>query len=122
MAKRIEGLIAWQKARELTKNIYSATRDEEMSRDYGLKAQIQRAAVSTMTNIAEGFGYSSNKQFQQYLTISRASAIELQSLLYVALDVNYIKEERFEILYNQTEEVIAITSGLKRSLNTTKKS
>ena len=118
MAKRFEDLLAWQKARSLTSSIYALTKNGAMSRDFGFRDQIQRASISMMTNIAEGLGYSNPKQFNHYLTISRASSIELQSLLYVALDANYITKDIFQNLYTHTEEVISITSGLQRSLKT----
>lgn len=115
MAK-FHNLIAWQKARILTQKIYDVSTRGKFATDYGLRDQIQRAAVSVMSNIAEGFGRGAPRQFRQFLDISWASATEVQSLLYVALDLNYIDTTEFHRLINLTEEVISIIAGLKRSL------
>ncbi|GAB4531257.1 MAG: hypothetical protein Fur0018_19080 [Anaerolineales bacterium] len=92
---RFEEIRAWQEARKLVRTVYGMTREGAFARDFGLRDQIQRAAVSVMTNIAEGFGARSNPSFQQFLTYARRSALEVQSLLYVAIDVGYISEEQF---------------------------
>ena len=84
--QRFEDLIAWQKARELTKEIYTITRQGEFAQDYGLSGQIQRAAVSIMSNVAEGFERGGRGEFQQFLSIAKASCAELRSQLYVGLD------------------------------------
>ena len=89
-----------------------------MSKDFGFRDQFQRASVSVMSNIAEGFGYKSDNQFIRFLDISRASAYELQSLLYVALDTGYIEEPIFHGLYELTEETFALIAGLQRYLRT----
>lgn len=117
MAQKFEELIAWQKARVLTNYIYSFTEERSVARDFGYRDQLRRASVSIMSNIAEGFGHSSNRQFHKYLSISKASTLEVQSLLYVALDANYIKEAEFNKLYNLSTEVVSIISGLQRYLN-----
>ena len=65
--KRFEDIQAWQKAREITANIYQITRDSEFSRDFGLRDQIRRASVSTMSNIAEGFARKSDRDFAHFL-------------------------------------------------------
>ena len=93
---RFEDLDCWKIARELSREIYTLTTAGEFSRDYGLKDQIRRAAVSVMTNIAEGFERSSNKDFARFLYISKGSAGEVRSLLYVALDQNYITKDDFQ--------------------------
>lgn len=116
MANTFQELRAWQKARELTCLIYKLTNRGAISHDFGYKDQLQRAAVSVMTNIAEGFGYARMNQFKHYLTISRASGIEVQSLLYVGLDAEYFDDKTFQELYTLSDEVISITSALKRSL------
>ncbi len=98
MAKinRFEDIEAWQMARELTVNIYQITCKEEFGRDYGMKDQIRRASVSIMNNIAEGFERGSNMDFAKFLYISRGSAGEVRSLLYIAKDLGYISEDEFE--------------------------
>ena len=114
--KRFEDLIAWQKARELTKEIYIITRQGEFARDYGLSGQIQRAAVSIMSNVAEGFERGGRGEFQQFLSIAKASCAELRSQLYVALDIGYLGQDKFEQLLEQGEEVGRILGGLRVSV------
>ncbi len=87
--QRFEDIKAWQKARELTKEIYLATSDSSFSRDFGLRDQIRRASVSIIANIAEGYGRKTNKDFAHFLVIAHGSAAETQSHLYIALDLNY---------------------------------
>src|SRR4029079_3005807 len=90
---RFEDLIAWKKARELTNAIYQATQSKSMSHDSGLSNQMQRAAVSIMSNIAEGFERGSRVEFLRFLMYAKASCAELRSQLYVALDVGYLSPE-----------------------------
>ena len=106
--KRFEEIKAWQKARVLVREIYKSCAAGTLSKDYGLKDQICRAAVSSMSNIAEGYGRNSNKDFTHFLDIARGSAMETQSLLYVALDVCHIKQETFDHLYALAEETSAL--------------
>lgn len=114
--EKFEDLFAWQKARTLTKTIYTLTRVGKFSRDYGLAGQIQRAAVSTMSNIAEGFERSSMKEFHKFLSIAKSSCAEVRSHLYVALDLDYLPERTFEKIKTQAEEVARIIGGLKTSV------
>lgn len=119
MAKRIErfeDFIAWQKARVLTSDIYRVTNDGPFARDFGLKDQIRRAAVSSMSNLAEGFERGQPGEFHQFLSISKGSCAELRSQLYVALDANYIKQGTFEVLMKQASEVGQILGGLRLSV------
>jgi four helix bundle protein len=97
--KRFEDIHAWKKAREVTKEVYQVTKNNEFSRDFGLRDQVRRASVSIMANIAEGFGRKSNKDFAHFLVQSHGSAAEVQSHLYVALDLGYIEETQFSGLY-----------------------
>jgi four helix bundle protein len=90
--ERFEDLIAWQKARALTRCIYDVTRQGPFSRDFGLSRQIQRAAVSIMSNIAEGFERNNPGEFHQFLSIAKGSCAELRSQLYVAVDVGYLTQ------------------------------
>jgi four helix bundle protein len=87
---RFEDILAWQKAREVTRRIYEITASDRFARDYGLRNQLQRASVSIMANIAEGFGRHSDKEFANFLNMAHGSASETQSHLYVALDLGYI--------------------------------
>ena len=111
--ERFEDLVAWQKARALTHNIYGVTRQPAFAKDYGLSSQIQRAAVSIMSNIAEGFERGSRGQFHQFLSIAKSSCAELRSQPYVALDIGYIDRQRFDELLKQAEEVGRIVGGLR---------
>ena len=116
LIKRFEDIIAWQEARKLVKEIYAITREGVFGKDFGLRDQIQRAAVSIMANIAEGFDCESHVEFARFLGIARRSAVEVQSLLYIALDTGYISEETFKDQFAQAEKTKALTGGLKKSL------
>ena len=114
--ERFEDLIAWQKARELTKAIYSVTADGRFSKDFGLRDQIRRASVSIMSNIAEGFGRGSMNEFHQFLVVSKASCAEVQSQLYIAFDVGYLDKTTFKKLSDSANEVARIISALRASV------
>ena len=109
--KRFEEILDWQKAKELVREVYKVCAIGRFSRDFGLKDQICRAAVASMSNIAEGFGRRSGKDFAHFLDIARGSALEVQSLLYVARDLNYIDEPDFSRLYRIAEETISLIAG-----------
>jgi four helix bundle protein len=109
--KRFEEILAWQKARELVGETYRVCGTAPFSRDFGLKDQICRAAVSSMTNVAEGFGRKSSKDFAHFLDVARGSTLEVQSLLYVARDLNYLQSTEFEKLYKIAEETISLIAG-----------
>ncbi len=114
--QKFEDLIAWQKARQLTKAIYQLTGTNRFSKDFGLRDQIRRAAVSTMLNIAEGFERAGKAEFHQFLVIAKASCAEVRSQLYVALDIGYINQEMFNEIHLLAEEVARIIGGLRTSL------
>jgi four helix bundle protein len=111
-----EDLIAWQKARELTKEIYKISKNGEFKKDFGLRDQIQRASVSIMSNIAEGFDRASRAEFHQYLVIAKGSCAEVRSQLYVAYDVAYISSSRFKKLKELADEVSKIIGGLRLAI------
>ncbi len=111
-----EDLIAWQKARMLTREIYKITRNDDFAKDFGLRNQIQRAAVSIMSNIAEGFERYNPNEFHQFLSIAKASYAEVRSQLYVALDVNYLDKEQFSSLLDLAKETGRIIGGLRVSV------
>lgn len=113
---KFEDLIAWQEARTLVKMVYGITSNGAFSKDFGMRDQIQRASVSVMTNIAEGFDCESTAEFARFLGIARRSAVEVQSLLYAALDVQYIKQDVFEIYYEQSRKCKALIGGLKQGI------
>ena len=114
--KIFEDLIAWQKARELTKEIYSVTTYGKFEKDFGLRNQIQRACVSIMSNIAEGFDRASRAEFHQYLVIAKGSCAEVRSQLYVAYDVGYVSNNEFDKLKKLTEELSKIIGGLRSAV------
>ena len=119
--ERFEDLIAWQKARALTQAIYDVTRQGAFARDFGLCRQIQRAAVSIMSNIAEGFERGGRGEFHQFLSTAKASCAEVHSQLYVALDVGYLDKANFDRLMEQAEEVARILGGLRAAVDKQRK-
>jgi four helix bundle protein len=108
--------IAWQKARALTAVIYRVTNQKDFGRDFALRDQIRRAAVSAMSNVAEGFERNRPAEFHQFLSVAKASCGEVRSQLYVALDAGYLDLSTFEALRSQAEEVSRITGGLRSSI------
>lgn len=113
---RFEELIAWQKARQLAGATYQVSSQGSFAKDFGLRDQIQRAAVSVMSNIAEGFERGSRAEFHQYLVIAKASCAEVRSQLYVALDVGYINRQQFDETMVVAEEVARVVGGLRASV------
>ena len=114
---RFEDIEAWKRARELTRAIYRVSNATTgFSRDFGLRDQIRAAAVSAMSNIAEGFERDGNREFMQFLGVAKASAGEVRSQLYVALDAGYITEDQFSELRSLAEEVSRMIRGLMRYL------
>jgi len=120
-AERFEDLIAWQKARELTRMIYTVTKQGVFAQDRALCNQIQRAAVSVMSNIAEGFERGNKGDFHRFLLIAKASCGEVRSQLYVALDVGYLDQSQFNLLARQSSEVSKILGGLATSVGQARK-
>ena len=116
MIQRFEDIQASQESRKLVRMIYSLTNKELFSKDYGMRDQIQRASVSTMANIAEGFDCESRVEFARFLGIARRSAVEVQSILYAVLDNGYINQEEFDLHYEQARKAKALIGGFKRSL------
>ena len=114
--KTFEDLDAWKRGRELSGRIYDLTKKQEFAKDYGLKDQIRRAAVSAMTNVAEGFERGTNKDFVKFLFIARASAGEVRSLLYVALDQEYISRDEFDQCFGLCVRTSKTIWGLIKSL------
>ena len=115
--ERFEDIKAWQEARVLVKMVYAVVNsDQHFGSDYKFREQIQSAAVSIMSNIAEGFSRRTTKEFIQFLFIAKGSAAEVQSQLYVALDQRYINEEKFKEPYSKSDEVARLLSGFIRYL------
>jgi four helix bundle protein len=117
--ERFEDIDAWQSARELTGMVYAVSRQGRFAQDLRFCSQIQAAAVSVMSNIAEGFESQSNKMFVSYLYRAKGSAGEVRSQLYVALDQEYITPSEFETLYAQATKTSKQTAGFIRYLQHT---
>ena len=110
--KRFEDIKAWQEARNLARMIYKVIRDNKnFYEDFRLRGQIQGAAVSVISNIAEGFARSSDREFVRFLWIAKGSIAEIQSQLYIALDRGYVAQNDFTQLYEKAEEVAKLISG-----------
>jgi len=118
--QRFEDVEAWQKARELSRHVYRVSGAGVFARDHNLVSQIRRAAISTMSNIAEGFERRSDKEFLHFLGVARGSAAEVRSLLYLAHDVGLLADAEFEELCRVTAETTRLISGLMRYLKTAK--
>jgi len=117
---RLEDIQVWQKARQLTRRIYEVTANGKFAQDYGLRNQIQRAGVSIMANIAEGFGRRSDKEFANFLNMAHGSASEVQSHLYVALDLTYISDGTFAELNGLLDEISRMSLVLAQHLRKSK--
>ena len=102
---RIEDILVWQKAKSLTIEIYKASNQSIFARDFGLRDQIRRAAVSIPSNIAEGFGREGNKEFLQFLSIAKGSLYDLKTQLIIANEIGYLDNEIFIKISNDSDEV-----------------
>lgn len=118
--RRFEEIKAWQKARQATVKIYEITNKNPFAKDFGLTNQIRRAAVSVMANIAEGNGRRTNADFASFLVQSHGSAAEVQSHLYVALDLGYLTQQDFQNLYDLLDEISKMTMSLAQHLRSSK--
>jgi four helix bundle protein len=114
-----EDLRVWQKGIELVKQIYLVTGDGELKRDFGLRDQLRRAAVSVPTNIAEGFERSSRKEYLLFLNIAKGSAGEVRSLLRVALEVGYMDQLKYDQLRDAVLTLSRYLSNQIKSLKET---
>ena len=113
---RFEDLIAWQEARKLMQLAYKVTSDGSFAKDFEMRDQFRSAALSSMTNIAEGFDNESSVEFARFLGMARRSAVEVQSLCYATLDVMHINQDVFQLCYDQAKKTKAIIGGLKQSV------
>jgi four helix bundle protein len=118
--EKFEDLKCWQAARELVKMVYVACEDGKFVKDFDTKSQIRRAALSTMNNIAEGFGRASDKEFIRFLEIAQSSAMEVKSITYVLIDLNYLSEDKIMEISKKAEETKSITLALIRYLRNKK--
>lgn len=114
--KTYREIICWQKAIRLVKSIYKVTQNFPQSEQFGLISQLRRAAVSIPSNIAEGFGRGSNKDFRRFLEISRGSLFELQTQLYISKELEFISIVKFDEIYEQNKEAERILIGFINSL------
>ena len=108
---KFEDIESWKKSRELVILVYKITIEYPFNNDFGLRDQIQRASVSIMSNIAEGFDSGTNKSFINFLNYSYRSASEVQSLLYVASDLKYISIKQFDVMYDHSTEIKKLIGG-----------
>jgi len=111
-----EDIDSWKEARKLTCTVYELTTGQGFHKDFGLRDQIQRTAVSIMANIAEGFDSGTNRSVIGFLNYAYRSASEVQSLLYVALDQSYIETSAFQINYDQAGTIKNLIGGLIKYL------
>ena len=118
---RFEDLITWQKARELTRIIFTLTKSDGFSRNFPLKDQMSRAVISVPANIAEGFERDGNREFVKFLSIAKGSAGEVRSLLYLALDLGYISSEQMDEAIALSLETARLIGGLTRYLQDSNK-
>jgi len=113
---RFEDLRCWQASRKLVSMIYGMAESGKLMKDYDTKSQIKRAALSSMSNIAEGFGKFSNKEFIRYLDIAQSSALEVKSIVYVLMDMNYLMAEKINELHQLIDETRGLTLALIKYL------
>ncbi|HEX8213350.1 MAG TPA: four helix bundle protein [Longimicrobium sp.] len=116
---RFEDLLVWQKSRSLAVAVYQITGTGSFARDFGLRDQVRRAAVSVMSNIAEGFGRYSRPEVRRFVTIARGSLAEVQSQLYLARDLDYLTEADHRSLNTRCTEVARMLAALRTSLERT---
>ena len=115
--KRFEDLLVWRMAHDLSVAIYQLTKDGEFSRDWGLRDQIQRASVSVMSNIAEGFERYSRQEFKQFLSIARGSCAEVRSQIQLAKSLGYINDADCSAIYEKCISLSRAIGGLRSSLD-----
>jgi four helix bundle protein len=114
--RRFEDLVAWQKARTLTRLVYQITREPPLSSDLNLVEQMRDSAVSIMSNVAEGFERSSPGEFSRFLAIAKASCAELRSQLYAAVDAGYLSSQKFRHVLSKAEESARVLGGLRAAV------
>jgi four helix bundle protein len=115
--KTYKDLIAWQKSIVLVTEIYALTRTFPADEKFGLTSQLNRAAVSVPSNIAEGWGRETSKNFLQFLRNSRGSVMEIQTQLIIAKNLGFVDEHSYQKLMDKSEEVGKILQGLIKSIN-----
>ena len=111
-------LTVWQKTRIFVKELYLLTQKFPNEEKFGLTQQIRRAAVSMFSNIAEGAGRNTSADFARFLDMANGSTFEVETQLYVAIDLRYISQQEFENLLFQLQEIEKMLCNLRKSLNT----
>lgn len=111
--EKFEDILAWQKSQKLAHNAYKLFKT---NKDYSFRDQICRASVSVSNNIAEGFERRSTKEFLMFLYIAKGSCGEVRSMLYLALDLNYISDKNFTLMHNQATEISKLIAGFIKYL------
>ena len=114
--ERFEDLIAWQKARVLTKDVYLTTMNPRFERDFALCGQIRKSAISVPSNIAEGFERGGRREFHQFLSVAKGSCAELRTQIYIAADIGYIDQPTADKLLAAAAEVGRIVGGLRKAV------
>jgi four helix bundle protein len=109
--QRFEDIEAWKRARQLTNAIYDASNTGAFARDFALRDQIRRAAISVMSNIAEGFERGGDQEFRQFLAMAKGSCGEARAQLYIAADRGYISQQVFETLYEEADTISRMIAG-----------
>ena len=115
--QRFEDLKCWQAARQLVKDVFLISEKGKLAKDFETRAQFKKAALSTMNNIAEGFGRFHKKDSLRFYDFSQSSALEVQSMLYTLCDVGYISEKEADRLREKAEEAKNLTLGLVKYIN-----
>jgi len=110
--QKFRELKIWQEAKGLAVEIYKITSQGTFNRDYGLRDQIRRAAISVASNIAEGYERNSAKEFEHYMAIAKGSISEIRTQLEIAMDIGYIKKSFFERIDDNYEKIIAMIINL----------
>jgi four helix bundle protein len=118
--EKFEDIKAWQKARELVREIYLVSEEEKFKKDFALKEQIRKSAISVVSNIAEGFARRTNKEFVQFLYVSHGSLAEIEAQLYLGHDLGYLDINKFNSLYGSCYEISKMIMGLIKYLSTHK--
>jgi four helix bundle protein len=114
--EKFEDLEVWQRAREITRSIYAISFDGTFAKDYALVNQMRRAAISILSNIAEGFERNGDKEFVQFLLVAKGSCGEVRAQLYVALDQEYVDGDSFASINNKLTETSRMISDLIKYL------
>lgn len=115
--KRFEDIEAWKIGRKLVVLVYDLTARQRFAKDWGLRDQLQRAAVSVCSNIAEGYGRRGNKEFVKFLWIAKGSATEVASQMYHAKDLGYVSDDEFQTVYDEAAKISAATYSLIKYLS-----